>query len=69
MSYNRGMCVCVRHREQVPAAAVVLWDFDRYLGEQLQAGQLTEAEARALRRARDRLHRLVIDANGAELAA
>jgi hypothetical protein len=50
-------------------AASVLWDFDQYLAEQLKAGQLTEAEIRTLERARDRLHRLVNDAHGSELAA
>lgn len=56
-------------RTPVPLAASVLWDFDQYLAEQLKAGQLTEAEIRTLERARDRLHRLVNDAHGSELAA
>ena len=63
------MCSCTNHKDRVPEAASVLWDFDRYLGEQLEAGKLTEAELRALERVREQLHRLVIDANGAELAA
>lgn len=68
MRYTKPMCSCI-DIDGDRAAALVLWDFDRYLAEQLDAGELTEAELRTLERIREQLHRLVTDANGAELAA
>jgi len=67
------MVVCINHTldqsSKVPPAALVLWDFDRYLAERLERGGLTEAEAQELERARERLHRLVNDLHREEIAA
>lgn len=49
--------------------AGVLWDFDRYLEEQLVKGALNTDQIRTLKMARERLHRLVTDHHGADVAA